>query len=132
MTFVIDTSAWIEYFRGTVEGKKALPIIESSNSVTPTIVLAEMRKKFVEWGRQDFETVSNFIDQHSNVVELDKATAILAGEIRATTNVQGIGLVDCILLAVSRTLGCKVLTNDSDFSTMPEAAYLKRGNFDGS
>jgi predicted nucleic acid-binding protein len=127
LTFVIDTSAWIEYFRGTMEGKKALPIIESNvDNVTPTIVLAEIKKKFVEWKRQDFESVLTFIEQHSDVIELDKFTAIMAGEIRASTTVKGIGLVDCILLAISRTRGCKVLTNDSDLSTFAESAYLKR------
>ncbi len=128
MTHIIDTSAWIEYFKGSNEGKKAVPIIESNENLTPTIVLAEMKKKFVEWNRNDFDQILEFIHQHSRIVDLDETTAIMAGEFRAKCNIEGIGLIDCILVAFARIYQCKVLTNDSDFSKLSEAAYLKRGS----
>lgn len=131
MAYIIDTSAWIEYLKGSNEGKRAIPIIESNDNLTPTIVLAEMKNKFVEWNRNDFDQILEFIHRHSRIVDLDEATAIMAGEFRAKCKIEaieGIGLVDCILVALARIYQCKVLTNDSDFSKLPEAAYLKRSS----
>lgn len=122
--YIIDTYAWIEYFKGSVRGKKAKPIIENSISITPTIVLAEIKKKFVDWRRMDFEEKLNFIRSRSTIVPLDESNAILAGEIRATSNIQGIGIVDCILLALSKNLGAKVVSGDPHFKGLPEVEFI--------
>ena len=43
---VIDSYAWIEYFKGTESGKRAEGYIEAGNCATPTIVLAELSDKY--------------------------------------------------------------------------------------
>ena len=46
---VVDTSAWIEIFRGSEIGEKATDMIkESDKIITPAIVLGEMRKKYMK------------------------------------------------------------------------------------
>jgi len=124
LNYIIDTYAWIEYFSGSVVGKKAKPMIERGENCTPTVVLAELKRKFLDEGRNDFAQVLDFIHVHSNVLPLDEAIAINAGEIRATLKVKGMGLVDCILLALSRIYSLKVLTGDLHFQKLPEAEFL--------
>lgn len=124
--YVIDTYAWIEYFRGSSLGKKVKSIIDSGGNITPTIVLAEMKKKFVEWSRDDFEEKLSFIKSKTDILPLDEETAILAGRIRAKIGIESMGLVDCILLAVARVYGMKVLTSDKHFLYLEEAEFLKR------
>jgi len=45
--FVIDSYAWIEYFRGSEGGALARFYIEEENSATPTIVIAEISRKLL-------------------------------------------------------------------------------------
>ena len=40
--YVIDSYAWIEYFRGSEQGKSAKEYIESMDSVTSSITIAEL------------------------------------------------------------------------------------------
>lgn len=128
MRYIIDTFAWIEYFKGTAIGTKIRDIIESGENVTPTIVLAELKNKFVEWKRTDFDEKLLFIKSNSEVIPLDEDVAILSGEIRATINIKGIGLIDCILIAMSRLYDLKVLTGDPHFKDLDEAEYLGGNN----
>jgi predicted nucleic acid-binding protein len=123
-TYIIDTWAWVEYFRGSEIGSRAKSCIEDATNITPTIVLAEMSHKFKQLGRTDLPEKLNFIKQRSTVLPLDESTALLAGEIRADLPVQGMGLVDCILLAVSRLYSAKVVTGDPHFRGLAESEFI--------
>jgi len=61
----------------------------------------------------NFETDLDFIRSKSIIVSLDEVTAIMAGKIRATIYVEGIGIADCILLALARNTRNKLLTGDA-------------------
>jgi predicted nucleic acid-binding protein len=124
MPYIVDTYAWVEYFRGSEVGAKIKEKIESKGNITPTIVLAELSKKFVEWGRTDFGEKLRFIKYISQIEVLDEETALLAGEIRARRPVQGMGLIDCILLALARKYSIKVLTGDEHFRGLSEAEFI--------
>jgi len=65
MPYIVDTYAWVEYFRGTAKGKGIRSKIESEDNITPTIVLAELKRKFTEWRRPDFADKLEFIRQNS-------------------------------------------------------------------
>lgn len=123
-SYIIDTWAWMEYFRGSDIGTRAKPQIENSNNITPTIVLAEMSQKFKQLGRSDLPEKLRFIRQRSMILPLDESIALLAGEIRANVPVQGMGLVDCILLAASRLYSAKVVTGDPHFRGLAEAEFI--------
>jgi predicted nucleic acid-binding protein len=122
--YVIDTWAWVEYFRGSEVGRRAKDHIEKCVNFTPTIVLAEMKRKFVEWGRSDFEEKLEFMRRHSTLIPLDESAATLAGEIRANPPVKGMGIVDCILLAASRLYGAKIVTGDPHFRMLTQVDYI--------
>ena len=99
---VIDTYAWIEYFKGSDVAKKFKQKIEFGGNITPTIVLAEISKKFTDLGRADLDEKLAFVRSKSAVLSLDDKTATSAGRIRSTIGIEGMGIVDCILLAVAR------------------------------
>ena len=93
--------------------------------MTPTIVLAELRRKYVKEDIQGFDSDLVYIRSKSDVVELDERTAVLAGEIKAMLpSGHGMGLVDCILLAHARLTGSRVLTGDKHFVGLPEAEAI--------
>lgn len=128
MRYIIDTFVWVEYFKGTAIGTKIKDVIESGENVTPTIVLAELKKKFIEWKRTDFDEKLLFIKSNSEVIPLNEDVAVLSGEIRATIDIKGIGLTDCILIAMSRLYNFKVLTGDHHFKDLDEAEHLGGNN----
>jgi len=43
-SFVIDTYAWVEYLLGSRAGAKAKNYIEGGTGLTPSVVLAELRR----------------------------------------------------------------------------------------
>ncbi len=58
---VIDSYAWIEYFKGSEHGKRAKKYIESGYCVTPTIVLAELSDKYHREGWKFWEEDLEFV-----------------------------------------------------------------------
>ena len=83
--FIIDTFAWIEYFKASKMGGFAKEYIESENSVTPTIVVSEISRKLrkdIEIGNETREgriRRLEFIRSTSRIVDLDFETAVEAG-----------------------------------------------------
>ncbi|HUY69954.1 MAG TPA: PIN domain-containing protein [Candidatus Baltobacteraceae bacterium] len=124
MAVIIDTYAWMEYFRGSEAGRRVRGRIEEGRNITPTIVLAEISKRFTDLDRGDLKEKLAFIHSKSNILPLDQSTAIMAGQIRSTIGIKDMGLVDCILLAAARTHGIKVLTGDRHFRSLKEAEYF--------
>jgi len=56
--YIIDSYAWIEYFKGSEEGRVASKFIESTAPLLPTVVVAEVYNKLlgeVEAGRETKE-----------------------------------------------------------------------------
>jgi predicted nucleic acid-binding protein len=75
--YIIDTYAWIEYFRGTENGVKIKEKIDADGNITPTIVLAELKKKYVGEGVCGFDEDLRFIKNKSIVIPLDEHTALV-------------------------------------------------------
>ena len=130
--FVIDSYAWIEYFRGSEGGALARFYIEEENSATPTIVIAEISRKLLNEilaGRetkQGRENKLNFIKASTLIVELTAEIARATGEIDAERrkNVKGWGLADSIILATARKENAKVVTGDKHFADLKDEVIL--------
>ncbi|HYY15711.1 MAG TPA: PIN domain-containing protein [Gammaproteobacteria bacterium] len=125
----MDTSAWIEYLRGSRQGVRIKDLIRPPGKVveviTPTIALAELRKHYVERGLlgfdEDLVTVRGISD---SIPTLDQETALLAGKLRANAKGDSPSMADCILLAVAKRTGGKVISTDPHFKGRPEAIFL--------
>ena len=130
--YVIDSYAWIEYFRGTSAGAKARKYIEEEESATPTIVIAELSRKLlkeVEAGRETpegREARLRFIKISTIIVNLTEEIATLAGEIdvERKRKVKEWGLADSIVLATARKSKAKVVTGDEHFRDLADEVIL--------
>lgn len=76
--YVVDSYAWIEYFRGSKSGEKAKEFIEGGEAATATITLAELREKYLREGWSYFEGDAIFITSSTILVNLRKDIAIKA------------------------------------------------------
>ncbi len=114
--YVIDTFAWIEYFSGSVAGKRAKQYIESDRVYTPTIVISELVNKYLKHG-VDLTDRLRFIRLRTTLIPLDDELAETAGRIQSERKktAERWGIVDSIILATARTKGGKVVTGDEHF-----------------
>ncbi len=124
--FVIDSYAWIEYFRGTPAGKAASKYIETNSSGTSTLTLAELREKYLRERWDFFEDDLNFMTTRSTVVTVDRSIALLAGEINHERKQvrKDWGMADSIILATARNGAAKVVTGDNHFEGLPDAIII--------
>ena len=127
MGYLVDTSAWIEYLRGTELGHVAARYIEGEDQIiTHTLVVAELRRVYARDRRTDFDDHLAFIQVAGSLhYWLDVETAVLAGDIRQSEAIAGTSLVDCIQVAVARREGHLVLVKDTQFRSFPEALVLE-------
>jgi len=125
--FVIDSYAWIEYFRGTKAGEKAKKFIEGERTATATITIAELKEKYLREGWKYFDEDLSFIASTALIINLDKNMSVKAGEVNASmkTRVKGWGIADSIVLATAQVENAKVVTGDEHFRGLTEAIFIK-------
>lgn len=137
----MDTSAWIEFFRGTQEGEQIKDFLlpeptEISPTITPTLVITEMRSAYVRDGKEDqfFEDLEEIRNLGNIYNILEESISIFAGEKHAKThNRQNqISYVDCILWAIAETFEMKVLSTDRHFKDCPHAIYIQKEENNGN
>ena len=126
--YVIDSYAWIEYFRGTSKGKKVKEILESQPCFTPSIVIAELSNKYAKQNYVFWETDLQFIAENSSIIALDKEIANTAGKIKVAVRKKyktDFGLADAIILSTARQINAKVVTGDTHFEELGNVEFLK-------
>ena len=124
--YVIDSHAWIEYFRGTESGRRARRFVESEAAATSTVSLTEMKEKYLREKWQTFEEDIAFITSKTSVANVDRETALLAGALNyeRKAKVKNWGMTDSIILATARVVSAKVVTGDRHFEGLPEAIIV--------
>lgn len=132
---VVDTYAWIEYFRGTVKGEAVKRYLLSARGVyTPSIVLAEIARKYLREGfsRDAVSEKLKVIANISTIIPIDTELALEAGEAylellehsRKQKLKQKPSLNDAIVLATARRMKAKVVTGDQHFKNLRETLWV--------
>jgi predicted nucleic acid-binding protein len=114
---VVDTYAWIEYFRGSDEGRRAAKIIDSESILlTPSIVIAELSDKYRRSGLSEAWEKQRlpFIGVKSSIVPIDQTIADLAGKLKLEKRKEFVdfGLGDALVLATAKEFSSQLLTGD--------------------
>ncbi len=129
--YVLDSYAWIEYFRASKIGRVARRYIEEEDSATPSIVVAELSRKLLQAVEEGDETKDGrrqrleFIRSSTQITPLDFDIAETSGEIYVQRRtVKGWSLVDSIILATARITGAKVVTGDEHFKDLAQDAIM--------
>jgi predicted nucleic acid-binding protein len=123
---VLDSYAWIEYFRGSNKGKKVKKYVENKKSYTPVIVVAELSAKYhrENWGF--WEEDLQFILAKSIIYELSLDIAVKAGETRnkIRKKKKGFGLADAIIFDTGKVVNAPVITGDPHFNGLDNVIYI--------
>ncbi len=78
---VIDSYAWIEYFRGTSSGERAREFIEKGSAATSALSLAELQEKYLREKWEYFELDLKSITTKTTLIHADRKIAPLPGHI---------------------------------------------------
>jgi predicted nucleic acid-binding protein len=121
---LIDSWAWIEYFKGSKAGEKAKEIIEKydEDAVVSVINIAEVYKWILKFYDENIaEEKRMFIKRRAYIREVDENLAVEAAKIR---HEKGWGLGDSIIYATAIEMGAKILTGDPDLKDLDETIFI--------
>lgn len=125
VTYLLDTGAWIEFFRGTKKGAAVKRMIAEHDILTAESTIAEICTVALQHG-ENLPAMIAAIQQQATIHEvylnlwIEAASAKME---RRKTHVK-FGLIDGILLAIQRTTGATIVTTDRDFSGLPDVVLL--------
>ena len=127
MRYVIDATAWIEYFIGSERGKKVKEILDSNeNEIFSSIItlteVVSVTKRENRDAEEKYRDILNLSSIHFISLELSKEAGILHAEIRK--KIKDFGLADTFVLLTARKLNAKILTGDPHFKTFKEAILI--------
>ncbi len=125
MNVVFDTYAWIEYFRGSGEGRKVMECLDSSDVITPVLVLLELSYKSESEG-WDIKEYLNFIKTKSKIVSFDDNFVLKFGKVYndVKKKVKGIGFADISIFLTAMLNDARILTGDPHFKEFDNTIFL--------
>ncbi len=123
MTVLVDSWAWIEYYRGGAYGRKVREIIEGGEEAyISTVNLAEVYRWFLRhYSEKEAEQERATMKERCITVAVDEEIAVEAAKIR---HKEGFSLGDSMILATARKVKAKVVTGDKAFKGLKDAIYL--------
>ena len=122
---LLDSSAWIELFDATEQGKQVHRILSKNDCYSSIVTLAEVTSWALRKGINPNPLI-DIITKTSSILDLDDEIVILAGRLhfeRRKKNKKW-GMLDSFILATARTYELKVLTKDNDFKDILDAEIL--------
>lgn len=121
---VIDTSIWIEVFRGSDLGRKHLPLLSAPEEIiVPTIIQYEIFKWFSRERTVEEATLAITFTGECHVQELTTELAILAAELSA---IHKLHATDAIIFAAAQMHEAPLVTCDTHFEGLPGVEYFEK------
>lgn len=123
MAILIDSWAWIEYFRGTAHGEKVKNMIDSSGEFIISVVNAtEVYRHFLaQEGPAGAERVLGFMLGAAFSIPVNLSTAVLAAKLK---HEKKIGLGGSLIMAAAEEHQAQILTGDPDFKLEANVIYI--------
>ena len=122
MTVLVDSWAWIEYFKGSHLATQAKEIIESNQKILlSTINVSEIYLFLLRNKPSDAEKLIKFALTSSFVIPIDSSIALKAAKIKYDKK---IGMADAIVIATAEENNATILTGDDDFKNMKNVIYI--------
>ena len=107
MNYIVDTYAWIEYFRGTEEGNVLAELLKegSHKFITLECCIAELAcHAFIT--KHDFKAMLDYVKSNSIILPILLPLWIKSARIRGTMrkSIKKFGLIDSLILAKQKEL----------------------------
>lgn len=124
-SYVIDSSAWIEYFGATAKGLKIKQLIEQGEIATSMTAFLEVADKFERENRR-FEVCRVFMQRRAAVLPLTVELALAAAKLKKKQREKRdkFSIYDGIHLATALQEGAVLVTSDSDFNGLEKVLII--------
>ena len=123
--YFLDTSAFIEFFDGSIKGRRVLDHIRQADACTSMLVIAELADIFLRKEKKVQQYI-DFIKKNIRIVSLDEKSCLLAAKIKQEHMKKSprFGLIDALHYSCADTNNCVFLTTDKDFIGLTHAQVL--------
>jgi predicted nucleic acid-binding protein len=123
LTVLIDSWAWIEYWKGGRFAAEAGSYIEGDEEgVASTINLAEVYLWVAKsYGEATAGEKIGTIEKRCHVIPVERDTAVEAARIKKR---EKLGLADSLILATARQVGGRVVTGDPGMKGLGDVVFL--------
>jgi predicted nucleic acid-binding protein len=120
---LIDSWAWVEYFRGSEAGERAREFIEGEEeAVVSTINLAEVYRWILRFYPDEVaEEKVRAMKQRCMVLEVTEGIAIESAKLKHRLRLR---LGDAIILATARATKARIVTGDPDFGDIEDVVFI--------
>jgi len=120
---LIDSWAWIEYFKGSKAGEKVRKYIEDKEkAIISTINIAEVYRWILHfYDKKIADEKINAMKERCFVIPVDEEIAIMAAKIKHR---EGFGLGDAIIYATAKKENAFLLTGDDDFKNKEDIIFI--------
>ncbi len=123
MTVLIDSWAWIEYWKGGKLAEEAARYIDGDEeSVVSTINLAEVYlwvARFYDDATAEEKVTT--MEKRCHALPVERDVAVEAAKIKKR---EKLGLADSLILATARQVGGRVVTGDPDMKELRDVIFL--------
>ena len=124
-SYVVDTSAWIEYFSATDKGLKIKQLIEQEEIATSITALLEIADKFERENRR-FDICLRFVQKRAVILPLTIELALAAAKLKKKQREkrEKFSISDGVHLATAIEEGAVLLTADNDFAGLENVRLI--------
>ncbi len=123
MNILLDSWAWLEFFKGSENGKMVKDYVGRGEAYTTAAnVYAVYHRLREDEGRDKTQRALYFIKNRCTIIDIDWEVAIKAAEIRSN---KGLRAIDAFTLAAARIKNARVLTGDVHFKSIKDVIFLE-------
>jgi len=123
LTVLIDSWAWIEYFKGSEYGKDAKKYVEGDEkAIVSTINIAEVYRWILGfYDEKKAEEERKTMKERCFLIQVDEEIAVMSAKIK---HKEKMGLGDAIIYATAKNENAVLLTGDPDFKGKEDVIFI--------
>ena len=121
---VLDSSAWIEFFLGSLAGQRYRPIAsDSARLLVPAIAIYEVHRYLSRAASSEMRDGSLNVMRRAQVIDLTDTRAIAASE---AAQQHKLAMADAVMYSISQEFKATLWTQDVDYEGLPGVQYQAR------
>lgn len=125
--YIVDSYAWVEYFKASDKGLEVKNIIEDQKNeiFVPQVVISEVVSS-IKRQKMDPAEAAKTMFSLSSIIDATKEDCILVGLLHADMRktIKDFGLGDSFVLFSAQKMNAKILTGDPHFKHIKEAVMI--------
>lgn len=119
--YMVDTSCWLEWYRGTPVGSRIQRFLDGKRRYTPSSVIGELRTLHGE----SFFKIKSVVINNSSTVNCDDRISERAGLLKREGGPRRMGWVDYVVLASAIARHAGVCSTDHHFGSFRRIVRVK-------